>query len=160
MSEHEQIRKNLVRLIAGTLTAEEEAALRAHLAACPACAHEAQVWQRLRGTLERIPETLPTPARLARIKALAVAHREEVLERRWNRLVLTGLVLYGWALFVVVWPLLPALIDWLGTQLSLPWFVVVIAGLGLWWSFCWVIGLALLPLLRKAEKVDLEEKVV
>lgn len=159
MSEHEPIRQKLAALHAGTLSPAEEAELHAHLAACPACAREEQVWHRLLGAMQRLPETLPTPARLARIKALVVARREEVLERRWNRLVLTGLVLYGWALFVVVWPLLPAAVGWLSERLALPWFALVILGLGLWWSFCWVIGLALLPLLRQ-KKIDLEEKVV
>ena len=159
MSDHEQIRMNLAALAASALSPAEEAAARAHLAACPECAREEQVWRRLLEAMQRIPETLPTPARLARIKALALERREEVLERRWNRLVLTGLVLYGWALFVVIWPLLPTAVGWLSERLALPWFALVILGLGLWWSFCWVIGLALLPLLRR-QKVDLEEKVV
>lgn len=159
MSEHEKTRKNLTALLAGMLSPNEEAAVRAHLAACPECVREEQVWRKLVGAMQRIPETLPTPARLARIAALAQAHREEWLERRWNRLVLTGLVLYGWALFIVALPLLPALIERLSEWLRLPWFAVVVVALAFWWSFCWVIGLALLPLLRRNE-ADLEEKVV
>jgi len=159
MSDHEQTRKNLAALLAGTLSPADEAAARAHLAACPDCTREQQVWERLVGALERIPETLPTPARLQRIAALAQLRREEVLERRWNRLVLTGLVLYGWALFIVALPLLPVLIDRLSDWLRLPWFAVVVVALAFWWSFCWVIGLALLPLLRRGE-AELEEKVV
>lgn len=159
MSEHEQVRKKLAALLAGMLSPAEEAAVRAHLAACPACAREQQVWERLVGAMERIPETLPTPARLQRIAALAQMRREDVLERRWNRLVLTGLVLYGWALFIVALPLLPVFIERLSEWLRLPWFAVVVVALAFWWSFCWVIGLALLPLLRRGE-ADLEEKVV
>lgn len=159
MSDHEQVRNRLGLLVTGGLSAEEEARLRAHLAACPDCARQEEAWRRLVKAMGRIPETLPTRARLARIAALAQARRQEVLARRWNRLVLTGLVLYGWALFIVVLPLLPAGVSWLGERLALPWFVVVTVGLGLWWTFCWVIGLALLPLLRR-HSVDLEEKVV
>lgn len=159
MSEHEKTRKNLAALAAGALSAEEDARLRAHLAACPECRRQEQLWRRLLGAMQRIPETVPTPARLARVVALAQARREEVLEKRWNRLVLTGLVLYGWALFIVTLPLAPAAVSWLSERLALPWFAVIILALGLWWSFCWVIGLALLPLLRRPE-VDLEEKVV
>jgi anti-sigma factor RsiW len=159
MNEHEQTRKNLAALEAGLLTADEEAAARAHLAACPDCAREADVWRRLRAAVEGIPETLPAPARLHRLAALAQAHREGVLEKRWNRLVLTGLVLYGWALWIVVAPLLPVVIDWLAARLALPWPAVVVLGLAFWWSFCWVIGLALLPLLRQRE-AELEEKVL
>ncbi|HSC77940.1 MAG TPA: hypothetical protein VLB32_05195, partial [Candidatus Acidoferrales bacterium] len=80
------------------------------------------------------------------------------LEQRWNRLVLTGLILYGWALFLVIWPLLPTVTEWLSQQLRLPWFAVVGLALLLWWSFCWVIGLGLLPLLRD-EKAELEERI-
>ena len=159
MNEHEQTRKNLAALAAGLLAAAEEAAARAHLAACPDCAREAEVWRRVRGAIERIPDTLPAPARLARLAARAQAHREEVLEKRWNRLVLAGLVLYGWALWIVAAPLLPIVIDWLAARLALPWPAVVVLGLAFWWSFCWVIGLALLPLLRQRE-AELEEKVL
>ena len=159
MSEHETMRRRLVALVAGTLSASEEARLRSHLASCPECAREAQAWERLVRALGRIPETLPTPARLARITARAQARREEIFEKRWNRLVLTGLVLYGWALFVVSWPLLPGLVGWLSDQLALPGFAVILVGLVFWWSFCWVIGLGLLPLLR-GQRVRLEEKVV
>lgn len=149
----------LVPWVAGMLARDEEAAVRAHLATCPTCAHEEQTWRRLVAALERMPETVPSPTALARIKARARARLDDVAERRWNRLVLTGLVLYGWALFLVALPLLPTGVGWLAEQAALPWFVVVILGLGLWWSFCWVIGLALLPLLRQ-QRVELEEKVV
>lgn len=159
MNEHRQVREKLAALVAGTLTVDEAAQVRAHLAACPQCRREEEVWQRLLGAMQRLPVTLPGPARLARIAARAEARRQEVLEQRWNRLVLTGLVLYGWALFVVVLPLLPVGVRWLAEQFSLHWFVVVVLGLGLWWSFCWVIGLSLLPVLR-AQRRQLEEKIL
>ncbi|MFQ5696063.1 MAG: anti-sigma factor family protein [Terriglobia bacterium] len=159
MNEHEKTRQQLPGLLSGTLSSAQEASVRAHLASCQACARQERVWQALARSIERMPETLPTPARLARIRALAEAHRQAVLERRWNRLVLTGLVVQGWALFLVSWPLLPRTIEWLTGQLGLPWFATALLGLGLWWSFCWAIGLALLPLVR-GRKPDLEEKVV
>lgn len=159
MSEHEEMRKNLAALAAGLLAPAAEEAVRAHLGACPACAREAETWRRLVGAMERLPAALPNPARLARLTALAQARRAELLERRWNRLVLTGLVLYGWALWVVALPLLPVVVDWLAARLALPGFAVVILGLAFWWSFCWIIGLALLPLLRQREAA-LEEKIV
>lgn len=159
MSEHEETRKNLAGLVAGQLAPAAAEAARAHLAACPDCARETEVWRRLVGAMQRLPETVPSPARLARIAALAHAHRQEALEKRWNRVVLTGLVLYGWVLWVVAAPLLPMVVDWLAARLALPGFAVVILGLAFWWSFCWVIGLALLPLLRQREAA-LEEKIV
>lgn len=159
MNEHEKTQSSLPQLIAGTLSPSEAIQVRSHLAECGECARQEQVWRGLARAMKRIPETTPTPVRLARIAALAQARREEVLEHRWNRLVLTGLVLYGWALFVVSVPLLPAGVKWLEMHLALPLPAVVILALIFWWSFCWVIGLALLPLLRE-QRADLEEKVV
>jgi anti-sigma factor RsiW len=159
MNEHQQAREKLVALVAGLLAPAEASRVQEHLAACPECRRQEEVWRRLLRAMQPVAETLPTLAGLARIAARAEARRQEVLERRWNRLVLTGLVLYGWALFVVVLPLLPVGIGWLAAQFSLHWFVIVILGLGLWWSFCWVIGLSLLPVLR-AQRRQLEEKIL
>ena len=158
MTEHETIRAKLAALAAGTLSEAETAAARAHLDACAKCAAEFAGWQRLGRAVTQLPAPEPSAARVARIAALATARRWQVLERRWNRLVLTGLILYGWALFLVAWPLLPTATDWLSQQLRLPGFAVVLLALSLWWSFCWVIGLGLLPLLRD-ERAELEEKV-
>jgi len=158
MSEHETIRTRLAALVAGTLSEAEATAARAHLGKCAACAAEFARWQKLERAVTQLPAAEPSAASVARIAALAAARRWQVLERRWNRLVLTGLVLYGWALFVVIWPLLPTVTGWLSEQLHLPWFAVVGVVLVLWWSFCWVIGLGLLPLLR-SDKAELEEKV-
>ena len=158
MTEHEAIRAQLAALAAGALSEAESAAVRGHLAACALCAAELERWQRLGRALAQLPAAEPSAVRVGRIAALAAARRWQVLERRWNRLVLTGLILYGWALFLVIWPLLPTVTEWLSQQLRLPGFAVVLLALSLWWSFCWVIGLGLLPLLRD-EKAELEEKV-
>ena len=158
MSEHETISSKLAELAAGTLSEAEAAAARRHLAACALCGVEFARWQQLGRAVTQLPAAEPSAARVARIAALATARRWQVLERRWNRLVLTGLILYGWALFLVAWPLLPTATDWLSQQLRLPGFAVALLALSLWWSFCWVIGLGLLPLLR-GEKPELEEKV-
>lgn len=159
MSEHETARQKLAMLATGALSPDEEICIRAHLAACRACAREEQVWRGLLRALARVPETIPAPGRLARIAALAQARREEVLAKRWNRLVLVGLALYGWTWFLLTWPLLSTMGDWLAGRLALPAFAVALVGAGLWWLFCWVIGLALLPLLR-GQKVDVKENVI
>lgn len=158
MTEHEKIRQTLAALAAGALEPAEESAARAHLEACAECARAWESWQRLGRAVERLPAAPLSPQRLSRIAAAAAARRQHVLERRWNRLVLAGLIVYGWALFAVSWPLLPAAIEWLGGFTRLPWFGVVAAGLIVWWSFCVVIGLGLYPLLR-GQDAELEEKV-
>lgn len=157
MNDHDRIRVQLAEIAAGTSVPNES--LRAHLATCSACAQELERWRRLVSTVESLPEPELSAASLARLKRLAVARREAVLEHRWNRLVLTGLILYGWALFAVIVPLAPSGVGWLSEWLALPAFATILLALGFWWSFCWVLGLALLPLLR-AQKIDLEEKVL
>ena len=157
MNDHNRIRAALSGVAAGTLPPDD--AFRAHLAACSSCASELERLRQLVSAVERLPQPELSPAVLARLKSLAIARREAVLERRWNRLVLTGLILYGWALFAVIVPLAPTGVGWLAEWLSLPWFAIVAVALGLWWSFCLVVGLALLPLLR-AQNFDVEEKVL
>jgi anti-sigma factor RsiW len=159
MSDHETFRGQLAALAAGALSPAETRAVKEHVAACPVCERELENWQRLARGVERLPAPPLEPATVARIAAAAQAHRSEFVERRWNRLVLVGLVFYGWALFVVVWPVLPWVVERVSEQLAVPWVLLVIVGLGFWWSFCWVIGLALLPLLR-SQRIDLEEKVL
>jgi anti-sigma factor RsiW len=148
MSEHEKTRKNLQALVAGLLSAEEERAASAHLAHCAECSRQVEIWRRLAGSLERLPEVAPAPARLARIAALARARRQEVMETRWNRLVLTGLVICGWMCFLIPLPLAPTVLRWVGGWLGLPSLVAGVLLLGSWWLFGWSIGMGLLPLLR------------
>ncbi|MDA2914316.1 zf-HC2 domain-containing protein [Acidobacteriia bacterium AH_259_A11_L15] len=159
MNEHEKTRRNLAALAAGTLPADEEARLRAHLAACPDCARQEQVWGGLLKAFARVPETTPTPARLARITALAQARREEVLAARWQKIVMTGLAVLGWAWFALVWPALWAARDWLVDWLALPPTTGTVLTMILWWLLSLTIGLALLPLLRQWE-TEWKEKVI
>lgn len=146
---HETAQKNLVALAAGSLTEQQEGSLGAHLQTCSECSQQLETWQRLTQSLRRIPETTPTPARLARIAALARARREEVIAQRWDRLALTGLVLFGWTLSLVtlqgIWTANQWLANWSGwTALDNPWTPVL-----LWFTLTWMAALALLPLLRE-----------
>jgi len=109
--------------------------------------------------LQRLPETAPAPARLTRIAALARARREEVIAQRWNRLVVTGLVLFGWTLSLVtlqgVWTANQWLAGWTGwTAIDNLWTPVL-----LWLTLTWMAALALLPLLRE-HKTSTQENVL
>lgn len=145
---HETAQKNLVALAAGSLTERQEGSLHTHLQTCSECSQQLETWQRLTGALERLPAPLPAPSRLARIAALARARREEVITQRWNRLVITGLVLFGWTLSLLtlqgVWTANQWLAGWTGwTAIDNPWTPVL-----LWLTLTWMAALALLPLLR------------
>jgi anti-sigma factor RsiW len=96
MNDHGHARDKLAALAAGTLPSKEAAKLEAHVSECSACARELERWQRLLSAVERVPEASLPPAVVARVGARAQAHRHEVLERRWNRLVLLGLAAFGW----------------------------------------------------------------
>lgn len=153
MNEHEAFSELLKLEAAGLLELSERAKLEAHLAGCPACARERVRWQRLGQALRGGASEEPGAVLVARTRALARARLEEVAERRWNRLVLFGLVTYGWALWVVILPVLPTGADWLAARLGLPWIVTTLLLLLFWWSFTWVIGAATLPLLRRRKDV-------
>jgi anti-sigma factor RsiW len=159
MSEHERMRASLAALAAGALTPDEAATVRAHLAACSECARQSEGWQRLAGALERSPQTQPTPARLARITALAVAHRQEVLAERQRRWLLSGLVAFGAALFVALLPLAATLVGWLAGLLNVTGTVALLVGVTTWWALGALIGLGLWPLVAEW-KQRWEEKTV
>ncbi len=156
---HSTAQKNLVALAAGSLTERQEDSLHTHLQTCSECSRQLETWQRLTGALQRLPETAPAPARLARIAALARARREEVIAQRWNRLVVTGLVLFGWTLSLVtlqgVWTANQWLAGWTGwSAIDNLWTPVL-----LWLTLTWMAALALLPLLRE-HKTSTQENVL
>lgn len=159
MNDHEQIRSKLPALLAGTLKPREEAAVEAHLKQCPECARQLDVWQRLLGAMRRIPETVPTPARLARIAALARARRAEVLAEHQNRLVLAGVVLFGWAVSLLtlrgIFAASRWLTEWAGWEIMANPAVPVFA----WIALTWMAALGLLPLLRE-HKESVQERVL
>lgn len=162
MSEHEHARRKLVALMAGTLSRSEEETVRAHLAQCPPCVREWESWKRLVAGLGRVPETRPTPARLARITTLAQARRREVMERRWNRTVLVSLAVFGWLFSLVSLTVGRFLVEGLvhaGPEKSpVPWELLlpVLSGIGSFWVQVWVttaMVLATLPLLRRRRRI-------
>ena len=153
MSGHHEFLELLKLEAAGLLSPAEQAQLETHLAACSGCRRERERWQRLGEALRVRPSEEPGAVLVARTRALARARLGEVAERRWNRLVLFGLILYGWALWVVILPVLPTGADWVAARLGLPWIVTTGLLLLIWWSFTWVIGAATLPLLRRRKHV-------
>jgi predicted anti-sigma-YlaC factor YlaD len=122
MIDHEKARALLPRLMAGTLSENQETALLAHLKSCSDCSRRLESWQRLTGVLrERREPSLP-PAAVARIAALARARRREVLEERRQLWPLVSMALFGWLLVLATLPLwqlaasgLRSLIGWPGS---------------------------------------------
>ncbi len=158
MDEHDLFRGRVLDRAAGILGASEEAALERHLAGCPDCARESERWAGLAGALRALPAPPMDPARVSAIATLAAARRREVLERRRERLLLVGLAIFGWLLFLPGLPLARAFTEAVAGRLG--WRVPATAGFGIaaWWSLSWLTGLALLPLLRLRARVSEENR--
>jgi len=69
----------LMRRLDGELSAKERARVDAHVAACPACAHELRVYDALFLGVARLPKAVPAPGLSARI------NRAVLLDRRARR---------------------------------------------------------------------------
>jgi anti-sigma factor RsiW len=157
MDEHETTRENLTALAAGLLPDTGAKAARQHLFACAACRRELESCRRMLQNLADLPAAGPSPFRLARVTALAVARREELLAKRRNAVVLAGLAMISWLFFLASLPLLSALSHWLGAWLGISPLPALILGIALWWGSNFFIGLSLVPLLHEHE-TEWEEK--
>ena len=74
--DHTEIREQLAAFAAGAQSAEERAAVAAHLRECAACEREAAEWASLRRAVRQAaPEALPRPQVLANIHARIAAER-------------------------------------------------------------------------------------
>lgn len=120
---------------ARALSAEEEAALAAHLDSCQDCRSGAEGWARLAGDLSRLPDAPVPPGLLGRTRAAVERRQAEREERGWNRAALAFLVVFGWTLTGVAWLLLEILVGALASRLDQPvgstalWFgVYLVAG--------------------------------
>ena len=151
MDEHEKTRNNLMALAAGLLPLADEKAARGHLARCAVCTRELENCRRTIQGLAGLPAGAPSSFRLARITALAVARREEIVADRRNAVVLGGLAVLSWLFFLASLPLLSTLSHWLGVWLGISPLLALTLGIGFWWGSNFFIGLSLVPLLHEHE---------
>lgn len=149
MDEHEKTGKILMALAAGLLPLADEKAAREHLLQCAACTRELESCRRMIQGLTYLPAAAPSAFRLARITALAVARREEIVANRRNTVVLVGLAVFSWLFFLASLPLLSTLTHRLGAWLGISSLLAFALGLTLWWGSSLLIGLSLVPLLRE-----------
>jgi hypothetical protein len=157
MDEHEKTRKNLMALAAGLLPLADEKVGREHLARCAVCTRELESCRRTIQGLAGLPAGSPSSFRLARITALAVARREEIVTDRRNAVVLGGLAVFSWLFFLASLPLLSTLSHRLGLWLGISPLLALTLGIAFWWGSNFFIGLSLVPLLHE-HGTESEEK--
>jgi anti-sigma factor RsiW len=100
------VRDRLPLLAAGALEAGEEEPVRAHLAACPACAEAEARWRHLADGLREMDGLAPGPGLLARTREAVARRIAERAEEAWNRRALGFLIVFAWTLTGGTWLLI------------------------------------------------------
>ena len=103
MSEHEQIRELLPLAAAGSLDADEQRRIEAHLRSCASCAAELETWRVLAGAIRRSPAPQLPANLLTRTRERLQREQATRSERRWSDAILAFLMLFGWTVSLVVW---------------------------------------------------------
>ncbi|MGA8036929.1 MAG: zf-HC2 domain-containing protein [Candidatus Acidiferrales bacterium] len=104
MSDHEKIRELLSLAAASALEPQEEQMLMQHLRECESCAAEQETWSMIGSALRRMPTPQPRATVVERARAQAQIRLAEEFEHRWNRTVITSLIVFAWVLTVMSWP--------------------------------------------------------
>jgi len=104
MTGHQEIRALLSLAVADALEPHEEQLVAEHLRGCSACAAELEEFQLLAGGLRRLPTPQPRGVVVERARAMAQIRLAERAEHRWNRAVMSGLILFAWVLTLMSWP--------------------------------------------------------
>lgn len=105
MKDHNEMRALLPLAASGALAADQDAALKRHIASCPECARELEVLRLYTSALPEMPAP-PFPAALAqRTQARLLQLVEHKVERRWNGLVIGSLSAFSWVSGEVLWML-------------------------------------------------------
>ena len=115
---HDTMRELLPLAAAGALEPDEDLLLARHRETCDECSAELERWGALTGGLRRLPTPQPRAVVVERARAQAVARLAEEIEHRWQRIVISALVLYAWILTLVTWPLFRLMTAGLLTRLD------------------------------------------
>jgi anti-sigma factor RsiW len=105
---------------AGVLDRGERQRVDGHLRGCAACASEAERWRALGNGLRDLAPPRPSAGLLARTREAVDRWKAEGEERRWNRLALGFLIVFGWTLSGVAWLLIELVVGGLAVRLDRP----------------------------------------
>lgn len=146
MNEHAEIRELLTLAASGALDADEQRRVEGHLRGCAACKAEFDVWCRITGALHELP-TPATPVGLVeRTRRQLVNQAAARKERGWNHLVIGCLIVLGWALTFLSWPVMQLLGDKVAQWLDIPFTTVtrvMIVYTSTAWLATWVVAVLL-----------------
>jgi len=126
MNEHTEIRDLLTLAAAGALNADEQRRVEKHLRECPACRAEFDSWQQLTSALSKLPTPEAPAGMVERTRRQLINQAAVQKERRWNHLVMGCLILFGWALTFLSWPVLQVVGDKLASWLNIPFTTVTL----------------------------------
>lgn len=134
MNGHTEIRDLLALAAAGALDANEQRRVQEHLRDCADCRTEFDAWCQITGALRELPTPTAPAGLVERTRRLLANQSAARTERRWNKLMMACLIMFGWALTLLSWPVLlllgNKLVEWLNvpfTNLALAWIVYTVA---------------------------------
>jgi anti-sigma factor RsiW len=151
MNEHNKIRELLPLAAADALEPNEERLLAEHLRGCSACAEQMESWRLLAGGLRRLPTPQPRGVIVERARAMAQVRLTDHLDYKWNRAVMSGLIVFAWILTLMSWPVVRfvsgGFLSMLDPRFSHTWLVF-----GVFTTLVWVGGGAAAVLLSMQQR--------
>jgi predicted anti-sigma-YlaC factor YlaD len=151
MNEHNKIRELLPLAAADALEPNEERLLAEHLRECSSCAEQMESWRLLASGLRRLPTPQPRGVIVERARAMAQVRLTDHLERKWNRAVMSGLIVFAWILTLMSWPVVRfvsgGFLSMLDPRFSHTWLVF-----GVFTTLVWVGGGAAAVLLSMQQR--------
>ena len=146
MNEHAEIRELLTLAASGALDADEQRRVEKHLRGCAACKAEFDFWCRITGALHELPTPAAPVGLVERTRRQLVNQAAARKEHRWNHLVIGCLIVLGWALTFLSWPVMQLLGDKVAQWLDIPFTTVtrvLIVYTSTAWLATWVVAVLL-----------------
>jgi predicted anti-sigma-YlaC factor YlaD len=151
MTDHEKIRELLCLAAADALETSEDRLVSEHLRSCAGCAAQLEEWRLLAGGLRRLPTPQPRGVVVERARAMAQIRLTDHLEYKWNRAVMSGLIVFAWILTLMSWPVVKfvsgGLLTMLDPRFSHTWLVF-----GVFTTLVWAGGAAAAVLLSQQQR--------
>ena len=151
MTDHEKIRELLSLAAADALEPDEDRLVSEHLRSCADCAGQLEDWRLLAGGLRRLPTPQPRGVIVERARTMAQIRLTDHLERRWNRAVMSGLIVFAWILTLMSWPVVKfvsgGFLSMLDPRFSHTWLVF-----GVFTTLVWAGGAAAAVLLSQQQR--------
>jgi predicted anti-sigma-YlaC factor YlaD len=151
MMDHGKIRELLALAAADALEPNEDRLVSEHLRSCSDCAAQLEEWRMLAGGLRRLPTPQPRGVVVERARAMAQIRLAEHLEHKWNRAVMSGLIVFAWVLTLMSWPVVKfvsgGFLSMLDPRFSHTWLVF-----GVFTTLVWVGGGAAAVLLSMQQR--------